>query len=112
EAEPFEIVEGVAERVDLELAAVAGAGVDMPDRETAPERPLGGFGDRRRERGELRVVVPWRSFRHRRPEALQQRVAHLRGRIPSRSSRTTYCTRGSRRRCFPRSPPREAAIGT
>ena len=41
------IVEGVAEGVDLEFAAVAGAGVDVPDREAAPERPLGRFLDRR-----------------------------------------------------------------
>ena len=53
EAEPLEIVEGVAQRVELELAAVAGAGVDMPDGETPSERPLGGLPDRRRECGEL-----------------------------------------------------------
>ena len=32
-AEPLEIAEGVAERVDLEFAAVARACVDMPDRQ-------------------------------------------------------------------------------
>ena len=41
EAETLEIVEGVAERMDLELAAVARAGVDMPDRQAPAERPLG-----------------------------------------------------------------------
>ena len=37
QAEALEVVEGVVERVDLELAAVAGAGVDLADRETAAE---------------------------------------------------------------------------
>jgi len=31
--EPFEIVEGVAERMQLKLARIAGPGVDMPDRQ-------------------------------------------------------------------------------
>jgi len=38
QAEAFEIVERVAERMQLELAAVAGAGIDMADGERAPER--------------------------------------------------------------------------
>jgi hypothetical protein len=32
QAEALEIVEGVVERMDFELAAVAGAGVDLADR--------------------------------------------------------------------------------
>ena len=31
QAEPFEIVEGIVERVDLQLAAIAGAGIDRAD---------------------------------------------------------------------------------
>ena len=34
QAEPLEIVEGVVERVDLELAAIAGAGIDLADGES------------------------------------------------------------------------------
>ena len=37
DAEPFEVVEGIVERVDLELAAVAGAGVDVTDAERTAE---------------------------------------------------------------------------
>ena len=37
DTETLDIVKGVAERVDFEFAAVARAGVDFADRETAPE---------------------------------------------------------------------------
>ena len=37
DTESLDIVKGVAERVDLELAAVAGTRIDFADRETAPE---------------------------------------------------------------------------
>ncbi len=37
DTEALDIVKGVAERVDFELAAVARTGVDLADRETAPE---------------------------------------------------------------------------
>ena len=37
QAEALEIVEGVVERMDLQLAAVAGAGIDLANRETAAE---------------------------------------------------------------------------
>ena len=46
QAEALEVVEGVVERVDLQLAAVAGAGVDLADRERAAE-PLRAPRDRR-----------------------------------------------------------------
>ena len=39
QAEPFQIVEGVAERMDLEFAAVARTGIDLADREAAAEPP-------------------------------------------------------------------------
>ena len=45
QAEALEIVEGVVERVDLELAAVAGAGIDLADREAAAEPPPRGAID-------------------------------------------------------------------
>ena len=37
DAEPLEIVDRIAERVDLELTAVAGAGVDVSDAERGAE---------------------------------------------------------------------------
>ena len=37
DAEALDVVEGVVERVDLELAAVAGTRVDLADAETAAE---------------------------------------------------------------------------
>ena len=37
QAEPLEIVERVAERMDFELAAVARAGIDLADRQAAAE---------------------------------------------------------------------------
>ena len=37
EAEALEVVEGVVERVDLELAAVARAGIDLADGKAASE---------------------------------------------------------------------------
>jgi hypothetical protein len=37
DAQAFDVVVGVVERVDLELAAVAGPGVDLADRQRLPE---------------------------------------------------------------------------
>ena len=42
QAEALEIVERIGERVDLELAAVAGAGIDFADGEAAAEPAAGG----------------------------------------------------------------------
>ena len=39
QAEALEIVEGVVERVNLQLAAVARAGIDLADRQAAAEPP-------------------------------------------------------------------------
>jgi len=36
-AEAFEIVKRVIQRMDFQLAAVAGAGIDFPDRQRTPE---------------------------------------------------------------------------
>ena len=41
DAEPLDVVERIVERVDLELAAVAGAGVDVADAERAAEHRRG-----------------------------------------------------------------------
>jgi hypothetical protein len=37
EAEPLDVVKGVVEGVDLEFAAVARAGIDLADRQAAPQ---------------------------------------------------------------------------
>ena len=84
--EPLKIVERVAERVDFEFAGIARTGVDVADGETSPERPLGRRFHGGGESQEFRIVVRGRTLSQRRPEALQQRFAHLRGRIPNRSS--------------------------
>jgi hypothetical protein len=47
-AEPLEIVEGVAERVVLEFAAIARASVDVADGEAPPERPAAPISPMRR----------------------------------------------------------------
>ena len=41
EAEPLEVIEGVAEGVNLQFTSVAGARIDMPDGETSSEGLLG-----------------------------------------------------------------------
>ena len=37
DAEPFDVVEGIAEGVNLKLAAVAGAGIDVTDAQSPAE---------------------------------------------------------------------------
>jgi hypothetical protein len=37
QSEPFEIIEGVVEGVDLEFAAVARTGINLPNREAAAQ---------------------------------------------------------------------------
>ncbi len=63
QAEALEVVEGVVERVDLQLAAVAGAGIDLADREAAAEPPARGALDAGGELGQRRVVGPRRRAR-------------------------------------------------
>src|SRR5207245_4658063 len=53
DAEALDVVEGVVERVDLELAGVAGSRIDLADRETAPEAPRDGAAELRAEALEL-----------------------------------------------------------
>ena len=78
QAEPFQIVEGIAERVDFQLAAVARTGVDLAYREAAAEpssrRPV----EPEAKLGELieRGLRP--GFAQCRPEHVQkQKLAHL-----------------------------------
>ena len=49
EAEPFDVVIGIVEGMNFELAAVARAGIDFADRETVAEPLPGGASDRLRE---------------------------------------------------------------
>ena len=56
QAEALKIVEGVVERMDLELAAVAGAGIDLADRQAAAEPPPRRMIDARRQLRQCRVV--------------------------------------------------------
>ena len=45
QAEALDVVIGVVERVDFELASIAGSGVDLADREAAAEPPPRGVAD-------------------------------------------------------------------
>ena len=79
EAEAFEIVERVVERMDFQFAAVAGAGIDLPDRQRAAELGARGAVDALRELGKAGLVGLGRGFRERAVnEAFEQRLAHQR----------------------------------
>ena len=92
QAEALQIVEGIGERVDLQLAAVAGAGVDLADRRgCGPELGARGAVDLRRQRGELgdrrpraarSVSGPCQAFE----QSLRIGKASFRDRAPNRSS--------------------------
>ena len=56
QAEPFEIVEGVAKSMDLELAGIARACVYVTDRQAAAQLEVCCLVDVRSERGEIRIV--------------------------------------------------------
>jgi len=56
EAEAFEVVEGVVEGVDFELAAIARAGVDLADGKAVAEPPARRRVERACHRGDLGVV--------------------------------------------------------
>ena len=58
QAEAFQVVEGVVERVDLELAAIAGACIDLADGEAAAEPPLRRAVEICRKLGKGRFVRP------------------------------------------------------
>jgi len=77
-AEPFQIVEHVAERMDLELATVARARVDLTDRERSPEAPARGPVDAAGQFGERRSVRGRRGLGERSlDQALEQQSAHV-----------------------------------
>ncbi len=77
QAEALEIVEGVAERVDLQLAAVARAGIDLADREAAAETPPRGAVDLRGELRQHRLVPGrWRFRQRAARQAFEQGSAH------------------------------------
>ena len=78
QAEALDVVIGVVERVDFELASVARAGVDLADRETSPEPPPRGAADGGCEfaqRGIVRrrrLLGQWQA-----EQALKKQLAHL-----------------------------------
>jgi len=77
QAEPFEVVERIVERVNFQFAAVARAGVDLADRQRTPELGARGTVDALRQFGETRRVGLGRSFGERpMGETFQQRAAH------------------------------------
>ena len=51
QAEALDVVIGVVERVDFQLASIAGSGIDLADRQAAAEPSPRGLAERR---GELR----------------------------------------------------------
>jgi hypothetical protein len=57
QAESLEVIEHVAERVDLELAPVAGPRIDLADRERSPEPPARGLIHARGQLGNRRVIA-------------------------------------------------------
>jgi hypothetical protein len=77
DAEPLEVVEDVAQRVDLQLTAVAGTGVDLADRKRAAKPPAGGMVHLRGELAQRLVAGLRRALRQGGPEqAEQQGTAH------------------------------------
>src|SRR6266566_6284266 len=77
DAEALDVVEGVVERVDLELARVAGSRIDLADRETAPEAPRDGAAELRAEGLELPGRLRTQGFRAGlAQEVLEESAAH------------------------------------
>src|SRR5262245_8867095 len=77
QAEAFEVVEGVVERVDLELAAVAGASIDLTNRQAAAEPTPGSAIDARAQLGQRLLAGDRRRLGERTAqEALEQNPTH------------------------------------
>jgi hypothetical protein len=77
QAEAFEIVERVVERVYFELAAIAGAGIDLADRQAAAKPAVRGAVDLLCELGKRGVVGRRRRFGDgRADQVLEQYPAH------------------------------------
>ena len=88
QAEALQVVERIVERVDLQLAAVAGAGIDLADRQAAAEpAPRRALDVRRRVR-QRRIVRPGAASVSGRASRLSNRSLRmaLRDRVPSTSS--------------------------
>src|SRR5690242_6779672 len=60
--EPLEVVKGVVERMNLEFAAIARAGIHLPDGETPPELPPCRAVERFGKLGEARIGGRGRPF--------------------------------------------------
>ena len=76
EPEAFEIVEGVVEGVDLKLAAIARAGIDLADGEAAAETAPRGRVEVSCKRRHLRVGRRQRLGEGGAGEALEEELAH------------------------------------
>jgi hypothetical protein len=76
EAKTFQIVERVVEGVNLKLAAVAGAGIHLPNSEASSKSPS--RGPFRRARQLFHLVAPrrWSRFGESASQALKQDFAH------------------------------------
>ena len=84
QAESLEIVEDVVERMDLELATVAGARIHFADRKRSAQAPPCGAVDLRGELGQRRFVRDRRRFGQRPvDQTLEQHPTH--GRLRYRS---------------------------
>jgi hypothetical protein len=77
EAEALEIVERVVERMDLQLAAIAGAGIDLADRQAAAEPAACGRIETSRQRRQIRILACRRRLGERRAKkTLKEQLAH------------------------------------
>ena len=73
----FEIVEGVVQRVNFELAAIAGPGIDLTNSETATQSALGGGIELGRKVGHFRVVECREALcQGHSNQTLEQKLAH------------------------------------
>jgi hypothetical protein len=74
QAEALQVVERVVQRMDFQLAAVAGAGIDLANCQTAAETALRGAVELRTKLGEFRIVRD--GFRDRGTQALEECPQH------------------------------------
>src|SRR3546814_1403919 len=75
--EPRDVVVSVVEGVNLKFAAVAGAGIDLADRKTAPQVPTRGAAERFGQLDERRLVQRWCPLGERwSDETFEQQLAH------------------------------------
>src|SRR5262245_639432 len=75
--ETFEIIEGVIERVDLEFAPVARAGINLSNRETAAQTSARSTLNAGAQFGQHLFIVGWRSFgQGAAHQCLEQNFAH------------------------------------